>query len=271
MCDAEFVDIVGDDDNAYTRLAEAFRQNRVAGFARVIMLDPIHKDIPPFIVLLQAVCNKFDHAMVRDQWNIVIDLYNQYLLNVLGPLVGHSSDGDSRRRKLHLENSTSMRGVRHGIDNENFIFTGRLVQEGGKRFVADLSDQDYVHNAKKLVNHLMHPSRVLSLGGNLCFINHLQLLIDNDNLSSFDHGLQQPDVDRKDRMNWESAQRLLFPKVRESLLKINNDEILPQENTSGTILYLEMAWRYVEIFYSLQLSLQERITYASYVCNFLRI
>ena len=117
----------------------------------------------------------------------------------------------------------------------------------------------------------MHPSRVLSLGGNLCFINHLQLLIDNDNLSSFDHGLQQPDVNRKDRMNWESAQKLLFPKVRKSLHKINNGEIFPQENTSGTILYLEMAWRYVEIFYSLQLSLQDRITYASYVCSFLRI
>ena len=85
---------------------------------------------------------------------------------------------------------------------------------------------------KKLVNHLMHPSRVLSLGGNLCVINHLQLLIDNDNFSSFDHGLQQPDMDHKDRMNWESAQRLLFPKVRESLLKINNGEILPQGNTS---------------------------------------
>ena len=103
MCNAEFVYIVEDDDNVYTRLVEAFGQNRVAGFARVIMLNPIHKNILPFVVLLQAVCNKFDHAMVRDQWNIVTDLYNQYLVNVLGPLVGHSSDGDSRRRKLHLE------------------------------------------------------------------------------------------------------------------------------------------------------------------------
>ena len=42
-----------------------------------------------------------------------------------------------------------MRGVHCGIDNENFTFTGRLVKEGGKSFVADLSDQDYVHNAKK--------------------------------------------------------------------------------------------------------------------------
>ena len=54
-------------------------------------------------------------------------------------------------------------------------------------------------------------------------------------------------------------------------MKIHNGEILPQENTSGTITYLQMAWRYVEIFYSLELSLRERIQCASYVCNFLRI
>ena len=235
------------------------------------MLNPIHKDLPPFVIILQAVCNKFDHMMVRNQWSSITELYNQYLLDVLGPLVGHASDGDVRRRKLHLEDSNSIQGVRYSIDHENFTFSGRLDEVNGKKFVVDLSDQDYVHNGKKIVNHLMHPSRVLSLGGNLCFMNNLQLLVNNEHMSSFDHGLQQPDIERRDRMNWESTQRLLFPKVRDCLMKIHNGEILPQENTSGTITYLQMAWRYVEIFYSLELSLTERIQCVSYVCNFLRI
>ena len=74
-----------------------------------------------------------------------------------------------------------------------------------KKFVEDLSDQDFIHNGTKLVNHLMHPSRVLSFGGNLCHIYHNQLLLDNMSLSSLDNGLQQSDVDRPHRMNWESA------------------------------------------------------------------
>ena len=72
-------------------------------------------------------------------------------------------------------------------------------------------------------------------------------------------------------MNWESAQHILFPKVRECLQKINSGEILPKENVSGTIAYLEMAWRYIEIFYSLSASLVGKIKHASYVCNFLHI
>ena len=135
-----------------------------------------------------------------------------------------------------------------------------MVEKEGKHFVEDLSDQDFVYNDKKLVNHLMHPSRVLSLGGNLVHMNHLQLLINNESLNIFDHGLQQNDVDRPDRMNWESAQRVLFPKVKDCLSRINAGEILPQENVCGTVAYLNMTWRYVEVFYSLSLSLIERIT-----------
>ena len=72
-----------------------------------------------------------------------------------------------------------------------------------------VGDQMIRLDGKKIVNHLMHPSRVLSLGRNLCFMNHLQLLVNNEHMSSFDNGLQQPDIERRDCMDWESTQRLL--------------------------------------------------------------
>ena len=149
--DPAFVHVIGDDDNAYVRLVDAFRNNRIAGFARVILLNPVHQDLPPFVVLLQAVCNKFDHTMVRDQWNNIVELYNNHLLNVLGPLVGHASDGDSRRCKLHLANSNSNEGVHHRINHPNFSYSGKLVEVNNQKFVVDLSDQDFIHNGKKLV------------------------------------------------------------------------------------------------------------------------
>ena len=64
------VHVIGD-DNAYVRFRN--RSNRIAGFARVILLNPVHQDLPPFVVLLQAVCNTFDHTMVRDQWNNIVE------------------------------------------------------------------------------------------------------------------------------------------------------------------------------------------------------
>ena len=95
--------------------------------------------------------------MVRDQWNNIVELYNNHLLDALGPLVGHASDGDSRRCKLHLANSNSNEGVRYRINHPNFSYSGKLVEVNNQKFVVDLSDQDFRHNGKKLVNHLMHP------------------------------------------------------------------------------------------------------------------
>ena len=215
------------------------------------MINPIHEELPPFAILLQVVCNVFDHAMVREQWYFIKDFYNQFLFDMLRPLVGHASDGDSRCRKLHLETDFLLLGhvillnvkILFSVGNWS-IFKGKCL------LLICLTRTSYI-TVKKLVNDLMHPSRVLSLGGNLCFMNHLQLLINNDNLTRFYHGLQQTDVDRKDRMNWESAQRILFSKVRDCLSKIDRGEVLPQENTSRTIAHLEMTWRYIEIFYSL--------------------
>ena len=271
VCQEGFVHVVGADDDAYQNLTDAFKNNCVAGYARAILINPIHKDLPPLVALLQAVCNKFDHHFVHKQWREIQRLYDRHLLHVLGPLVGHASDGDSRRRKFHLANSFTSEGLRYQIDNENFTMSAAMKKSGDKVYVSGLSDQDFIHNSKKLVNHLMHPSRIMYLGKNICHVNHLQLLMDHEEIARLDHGLQQPDIDRRDRMNWESAQCLLFPKVRECLQKIQSGAVQPQENVIGTLAYLNMAWRYVEIFYSLQASLEERVSNASYVCNFLRI
>ena len=56
-------------------------------------------------------------------------------------------------------------------------------------------------------------------------------------------------------MNWESAQKVLFPRVRNCLQKIQLGTVRPKENVLGTILYLETAWKDIEIFYSLDASL----------------
>ncbi|CAH3129959.1 unnamed protein product [Porites lobata] len=49
-----------------------------------------------------TTCNRFDHEFVFRQRQTVERLYEKELQDIVGPLIGHSSDGDSRRRKLNM-------------------------------------------------------------------------------------------------------------------------------------------------------------------------
>ena len=66
----------------------------------------------------------------------------------------------------------------------------------------------------------------------------LELLLQSRDIEQLHHGLHVNDVTRADRMNWESAQRVMFPKVRECLAKINSGEAQPKENVVITMEYL---------------------------------
>ncbi len=57
--------------------------------------------------------------------------------------------------------------------------------------------------------------------------------------------------------------------MRDCLFEIENGD--RPEGVKGTRIYLEICWKFVEIFISFQLTLLERVTYASEVTNFLRL
>lgn len=146
-----------------------------------------------------------------------------------------------------------------------------MEEVDGKTYPRDLADQDFVHCGKKLVNHLTHASLTLNVGGNTFHMNHIQIV--HDTFNPLEHGLQQGDIVRQDRMNWESAQRLMFPKVCTCLAEINDGTASGNrlENVKGTMMYLELCWLFIEIFLSSTASLITRVMYASCVVNMLRI
>ena len=270
MCsNAAFFHTIGDGENAFENLKDAFSRNKLGTNARVVMLNPLHAELPPMVILMQATCNKFNHKWVREQLAQIRDLYNKHLFHILGPLVGNASDGDARRRKLHLQNALSKDGERYCIDTPNFTMSGKIIDVDGIRSVTDLADQDYIHCGKKVINHLKHSSKTLMLGEYWVHMHHVQCVMDN--FPAMTHGLRQSDIDRIDRMNWESAQRLMFPKVRECLEKINSGNGVAKEHVLGTAVFLKMCWMFVEIFQSLTASILLRVQYASCVANMLRI
>ena len=274
---ADHVEVhVGPGEEGYQNIMEAFQTKRIGMQARAIILNPLHPDIPKIPILIQPTCNRFDATFVSNQWGSCKDLYQEANLHdILEPAIGHSSDGDSRRRSLMITKAISQTGDRHQpIPREDgFIFTAEKIPAGNAPGynLKGLMDQDYVHNHKKLVNHLFHVNRDLRMGPYVVHSNHIRLACER--LGYVTCGLGVNDVERKDRQNWRSAQKLCFEKVQASLQRLidGNDENRPVVGAKGTLVFLKIIWFYVEIFISSKASLLERIKYAGLVTHFLAI
>ncbi|KAK3736078.1 hypothetical protein QZH41_006891 [Actinostola sp. cb2023] len=218
-----------------------------------------------------ANCNRFTHNEVLHEWLTLDTLCESILDPVLGPGIGHASDGDTRRRKLML--NQAMSGNQHRYRPVSvelgFIMSARIeLSPAGKRIVKDLYDQDSIHNDKKIINPLDHPTRVLRLGRYSAHMNHLRLVMTTFPPSI--HGLRADDVSRKDRQKWEVVQRLKFLSVQKCLLDIvdGNNDATKHISVYGTWAFLYVAWHYTELFFSLHASLRERVKYAAFVVIF---
>ena len=275
-CEENFVIFVGNEEDAYERLVEAMNTSKLANYARVIMINPLHERLPRIVLHLQANCNCFTHNTVIHQWLKYDAICNEILDPILGPDIGKSSDGDGRRRKLMLNQSSDFNeGQRYKpvpID-EGFLFSANTTQNSEGEFVINnLSDQDYIHNHKKLDNQLDYVSKDLKLGNYPVHRNFLRLVCET--FSRHEHGLRSNDVNKTDRQNWAAAQRTCFPSVRLCLQHIidgQNEKDAHDPMALGLLTYLKIVWYYMEIFISLQANLKERISYAALVTTFLGI
>ena len=86
------------------------------------------------------------------------------------------------------------------------------------------------------------------MGKVIVHMNHLQLVYDT--FSHTEHGLGMDDINRRDRQNWRSVQKLTLLRVQNCLQRlIDGDEgRRPDLSLNGTLTYLKVIWNYVEIF-----------------------
>ena len=99
-CISNFVVNVGFEIEGYENIVQVFKMNIRAHFAWVLIVNPLHPRLPRLVILIQLNCNSFDAAFVRNQWEKVKALWSIHLLDVLGPLIGHASDGDAHKEKI---------------------------------------------------------------------------------------------------------------------------------------------------------------------------
>ena len=209
VCMSGFKPSVGSGDDGYNSIVDSFRNDRVGGFARVVMVNPLHQSLPRLVLVVNCTCNCFDAAWVRRQWGVIEKIWEDECKDIVGPIVGHASDGDSRRRQLMLEDYKAVEGTRLQVEWPGWFFSASLDAAGDAK---GLHDQDFIHNGKKLINLLDSPVRVLQLGGDVALLEHVGMVYNK--FSQDQHGLKLEDTTRKDRQNWASAQRLCQGKVR---------------------------------------------------------
>ena len=273
QCLDHFTVKVGDGEEGYNTIFSAFRNNVIGNYARAIILNPLAPNLPRLPILIMPTCNRFDTDFVHRQWQEIERLFEEELEATLGPLIGHSSDGDSRRRKIMLQLMRSKEGLRFQPIPQDlgFVLSCRKEIKGNNYVVRDLGDQDYIHNHKKLLNPLDHSSRVLMMGTDIVHMNHLKLVYET--FSHTEHGLGLDDINRRDRQNWRSVQKLTSLRVQNCFQRlIDGDEgRRPDPSLNGTLTYLKVIWNYVEIFCSKVRTLYQRVVSAALVVHFLGI
>jgi hypothetical protein len=268
QCDDSCVLKVGSFEEGYTTITEAFKTKVVGTYGRVIMINPLHADLPSCAILLCPTCNCFTHEYVRNQWNKLKPLHDKHMKRVVGVWFGSASDGDARRRLLQKMDMTNPEGMRWGpLYLRGWALTGLLHEDGT---VTCIHGQDFIHCIKKLINPTDSGTRSLLLGNYLVTLTHIELLRVIDNVAGCGplgkHGVQHKDATRKDRQNWSSAQRVCRRRALNALKAIDEAS---RERTLGTYYYMRMVWQFVHIYYSRKATLRKRIYYASYVMHFL--
>ena len=98
ICISGFRPIVGSGEEGYQQLLDSFSNNRAGSFARIIVVNPLHKKLPRLVLVACCTCNCFNSAWVKHQWETIDRKWATDCQSAVGPIIGHASDGDSRRR-----------------------------------------------------------------------------------------------------------------------------------------------------------------------------
>jgi hypothetical protein len=79
--------VVGDGELGYNKIVDAFRNDKIGGFARVVMVSPLHEKLPRLVLCVCCSCNCFDSVWVREQWKKIDELWAKECFHVVGPIV----------------------------------------------------------------------------------------------------------------------------------------------------------------------------------------
>jgi hypothetical protein len=98
--------VIGIGEDGYNNVLEAFTNKKIASFARIMIVNLLHEKLPRLVLVVCCICHYFNVNWVQQQWNVIDVLWKLECQAIVGPIVGHVSDGDSYRCQLMLANCT---------------------------------------------------------------------------------------------------------------------------------------------------------------------
>jgi hypothetical protein len=180
---------------SFESITNVFSSMEVGNMCRVLVANPLVKGMPKLIYGILTTCNKFDAVQIKLQWTRIADLHKKHLEMPIGPLRGHASDDDARRRKLMLE---SIYKGTFGLNEDGFLMKSEIV-DGHPLIMV----QDPIHVGKKLRNPLLSSRKTIFWRHFLAHKNHLRLIIEL--FTREEHGLLDEDVNVKDKQNYPAV------------------------------------------------------------------
>jgi len=211
---------------------DAFTHMKMAGYLKLAVINPLHERLPKLVLVLQATCNQFSASMVAKQWTEMQRLFDVHLAPVFGyGLLGHASDGDSRRISLQWRQMATVPAAdRFRLDSNMIGLGGRWVQRATKpvgsagasnpvREVTGLHNQDPIHVLKLLWNSISIPSHQLQIGDYALSHSHVVASIAQSGMRAEDEqydprlsaqcGVGPEELQREDRQNFEAVQKFV--------------------------------------------------------------
>ena len=150
---------VGDEEKGYNATISALQECKIGSYARAMILNALHPNLPRVAILCMPTCDKFDTMVVYSQWQEVQLLYERGLEEKTEDYA--PACWKQGCRKQILTNSCRPR-VCGPCRNEE--------TEDGHYIIQDLCDQDYIHDHNKMLNPLDHATRVPNQRPNPMFL-----------------------------------------------------------------------------------------------------
>ena len=120
--------------------------------------------------------------------------------------------------------------------------------------------QDPIHLVTKLRNRLLSSKAALQVGDKYISMEHLQQLLDHQEMIRLDHGLVQSDLKPSDRQNFRSCLKITS---RDVLNLLTHDD-----SFNGTHMYLSLIKFIITSYIEPTTSIEERMFQLHYLDSF---
>ena len=90
------------------------------------MVNLLHDKLPKFVLVVSCTCNHINSNWICNQWKSIDLLWQDTCGPIVGPIVGHASNEDSKRRQLMVEDYRSKVGSRYEImwEEQSYLVNG---------------------------------------------------------------------------------------------------------------------------------------------------